>query len=135
MKSNYLIEGLLHLINIGTMTMFIKMLSIFKGETKNKSITERWSQNIPVVVIAIIIALMGILQMYILNRYFDFTVTVSLMDFVTYAIYLLVGYIIHQWFIEKEAKLLYHLRHYEIGFKDANILLVIFTITTIILIV
>jgi multicomponent Na+:H+ antiporter subunit D len=135
MQSNLMIESLLHLINIGTMTMFIKMISIFKGETKNKSITEQFSQNLPIVVIATIILLMGIVQMYLLNSYFNFTVTVDFMDFVTYAIYIFVSYTIYHWFIKKEGKLLYHLRHYEIGFKDANILLVIFTITTIILIV
>jgi multicomponent Na+:H+ antiporter subunit D len=135
LKYNIYYKYLLHLINLGTIISFIKVSTIFFGTNRNENIKEALDQNIAIGILGFVTLFSGIFEMYILKKYLSITLTVGVMDFVIYFIYVGFGYLFYKYFIKKEAKVFYQLRHYEMGFKDANVLLVVFTITTILFLV
>jgi hypothetical protein len=105
---------------------------IFKGSSKNDNIKSTGSQNIIIGSLTLLTIAMGIIEIYMLHEYFAISISVSYLDYLYYIGYVMIGFLIYNLFIKKEAKVLYKLRTYELNFRDANILLVIFALSVMI---
>jgi multicomponent Na+:H+ antiporter subunit D len=133
-KDNLLMMMIMHILNLGTIISFIKMSQIFFGSTRNKEIKESFKENISIIVLGVITLTVGLFEMYILNENIDIHVYVRFKDFVIYGIYLIIGYGFYYKFLKKEAKVFYKIRHTHLNFRDANALLLMFVILSIIFI-
>jgi len=130
LKGNIILEMSMHLISLGTVISFVKLSYILFGKQKSKIDTTHKESKLPLFLVGSVTLVSGIGEMYILKEYFDIIITVHLSDFVTYGIYVILGYLVYRYIITKDIKALQFLRHYQLGFRRANIVLVLFLMLT-----
>jgi len=130
LKGNIILEMSMHLISLGTVISFVKLSQVLFGKQKAKIDTSHKESKLPLFLVGGVTLISGVGEMYILKKYFDIIVKVHLSDFVTYGIYVSLGYLIYRFIITKDIKALKFLRHYQLGFEKANIVLVLFLMLT-----
>lgn len=133
-KGNVFMTILFHIINLGTIISFIKVSQIFFGTTRNKEIKESFKENISIIILGGVTIIAGIYEMYILNNNFNFNIYITIKDFLIYGIYLMIGYGFYFYFLKKESNIFYTIRHKHLNFRDANVLLLMFMILSIVFI-
>jgi multicomponent Na+:H+ antiporter subunit D len=130
LKGNIILEMSMHLISLGTVISFVKLSQVLFGEQKAKIDTTHKESKAPLFLVGGVTLLSGVGEMYVLKKYFDIIITVHLSDFITYGVYVGIGYLIYKFIITKDVKALKFLRHYQLGFEKANIVLVLFLMLT-----
>lgn len=129
-EGNLVLKNAMHLINLGTIISFIKLAHVLKGENKAAINYENSPSSIPLVFLSIITFFSGFVERYILKEYLNIVIKVKPYHFITYGIYILIGYLIYIKVVKKDIKPLKFLRHYQLGFRRANIILIIFVLLT-----
>jgi multicomponent Na+:H+ antiporter subunit D len=130
LKGNIILEMSMHLISLGTVISFVKLSQVLFGEQKAKIDTTHKESKAPLFLVGGVTLFSGVGEMYVLRKYFDIVISVHFSDFITYGIYVSIGYLVYKFIITKDVKALKFLRHYQLGFEKANIVLVLFLILT-----
>lgn len=133
-KGNAYLMLVMHLINLGTVVSFVKLSQVLFGEPKAELTFEKIPSRLALLVVASMTAISGILEKLWLEKYMQIEVHVHLSDFITYGIYVLIGVVAYRTVIKQDIKPLKYLRHYQLGFRRANILLIVFLILSIVFI-
>lgn len=134
LKGNFILEISMHLINLGTVISFVKLSQILFGKQKSRINTKHKESKLPLMLVGGITLISGLGEMYILEKYFNIIISVHFSDFLSYGLYLLIGYLVYRFIIIKDVKALQYLRHYQLGFRRANIVLVLFLILSMVFI-
>ncbi|HKL43103.1 MAG TPA: proton-conducting transporter membrane subunit [Clostridia bacterium] len=130
LASNRVVMYALHLINIGTIIYILKLSQVLFGKAKGNINEKMKVSRLPLIFLAGITFLSGFVEMFILKNYLDIVVKVHLSDFITYFIYIAIGYLVHRYIIDRDIKVLQFLRKYQLGFRRANIVLALFLMLT-----
>lgn len=130
-KDNMLMMYLFHFINFGTAIYYVKMASILFGNTHNKEIKSSFRHNLPVLILGIITISLGMIEMHYLKEISGIKVYVKLNDIITYILYVGFGVLFYKQFLVKELNIFRKIRNYKLNFRDANTLLLVFVIITI----
>jgi hypothetical protein len=108
----------------------VKLSQVLFGKQKAKIDTTHKESKAPLFLVGGVTLFSGVGEMYVLRKYFDIIISVHLSDFITYGIYVSIGYLVYKFIITKDVKALKFLRHYQLGFRKANIILVLFLMLT-----
>lgn len=130
LEGNTIIRYALHLINIGTIVYMLKLSQVLFGKAKSNRTEKIKVSSLPLVFLAGLTLVAGFVEMFILKNYLDIVVKVHFSDFVTYFVYLGIGYLIHRYIVNRDVKVLQFLRKYQLGFTKANIVLALFLMLT-----
>lgn len=134
LEGNNIVRYALHLINIGTIIYILKLSQVLFGKAKGNINKNIKVSRLPLIFLASITVLAGFAEMFILKNYLDIVVKVHFSDFVTYFVYIVIGYLIHRYIIDRDIKALQFLRRYQLGFRRANIVLAMFLMLTMVFI-
>lgn len=134
LEGNNIVRYALHLINIGTIIYILKLSQVLFGKAKGNINKKIKVSRLPLIFLASITVLAGFAEMFILKNYLDIVVKVHFSDFVTYFVYIVIGYLIHRYIIDRDIKALQFLRRYQLGFRRANIVLAMFLMLTMVFI-
>lgn len=119
------------IINIGTVTSFIKFSRILFGP-KQKTLIKKPDllANLSMILLAISCIGLGIFYKPFLNLIWQIDASyVKLFDlrqWLDYAIYVAFGYLIYRYIIKKDYKPLSSIRHFQLSFEDANYMFIIY---------
>ena len=134
LEGNNIVGYVLHLINIGTIIYILKLSQVLFGKAKGNINKKIKVSRLPLIFLASITVLAGFAEMFILKNYLDIVVKVHFSDFVTYFVYIVIGYLIHRYIIDRDIRALQFLRKYQLGFRRANIVLAMFLMLTMVFI-
>jgi len=130
LPGNMLLQYTLHLINIGTIIYILKLSQVLFGKAKGKVNSDLKVSRLPLVFLGSLTILAGVIETFVLKNYFDVLIKIHYTDFLTYFVYVLIGYLVHKYIIERDIKVLQFLRRYQLGFQRANIVLALFLMLT-----
>jgi multicomponent Na+:H+ antiporter subunit D len=119
------------LINIGTVTSFLKFSTILFGPKLDMIIIFRDSKRIiAMTILASLSITMGIFYMPIIESIFGFKASqVQLLDlraWLDYIIYVVIGFAFYRYIIKNDGKVLQRIRTFSMSFEDANYALILF---------
>lgn len=134
LKGNIIIEIAVHLINLGTVISFVKLSQVFLGESKISTVPRKKISRVPLFLVGLVTLFSGVGEMLFLKNQLGISISVHFSDYITYGIYVLIGYVTYKKIISKDIAFLKFLRHYQLGFRRANIILVAFLILSIVFI-
>lgn len=120
------------LINIGTVTSFIKFSTILFGPKQQVKTPRNMKQHLGMTVIAVMCLVIGIFYLGLGQSIYQIDLSYvhlyDVMSYVDYAIYVIVGYLFYHHIIKKDYKIIQHMRAFSITFENANFLYVIFIV-------
>lgn len=118
------------IINIGTVTSFVKFSSILFGKKKAIHVNKGILEHIAMIGLAMACLSIGIMYPFLGPILLDQEIAgVTLFDmrsWLDYALYLGLGVIIYRFVITKDPKPIRSLRSFSIGFEDANSLFIVY---------
>lgn len=120
------------LINIGTVTSFIKFSTILFGPKKDILYPKNIKQHIGMSLVAILCIFIGV--GYLLIGEFIYEIDLSyvhlfdIMSFVDYALYVAIGYLFYHFVIHKDYMPIRKLREFSITFENANFLYIAYIV-------
>jgi multicomponent Na+:H+ antiporter subunit D len=119
------------LINIGTVTSFLKFSRILFGPKLDVMFIFRDSKRvIAKALLAIASIAIGIFHLPIITQVFGFEATqVNLFDirsWLDYILYVSIGLVLYRFVIKKDFKFLQKIRNFSMSFEDANYALILF---------
>jgi multicomponent Na+:H+ antiporter subunit D len=119
------------IINIGTVTSFIKFSRILFGPKQNILIKKSdILANLSMVILAISCLGLGIFYKPFLELIWQtdasYVKLFDLRQWLDYALYLALGYLIYRYIIKKDFKPLKSIRHFQLSFEDANYMLILY---------
>ena len=119
------------LINIGTVTSFLKFSRILFGPKLDVMFIFRDSKRvIAMALLAIVSIAIGIFYLPIITQVFGFEATqVNLFDirsWLDYILYVSIGLVLYRFVIKKDFKFLQKIRNFSMSFEDANYALILF---------
>ena len=127
-RSLNIVYLLFSFINIGTLIYTIRFGQIFFGDGKKFKL----GKNIYIALLILLIPgiILGINPWFIENIFgIDLTyfmANFNIFDLFEYALYVIVAYIIYKKFVEKEHKILFRIRHFNLSFENSVFLMIIF---------
>ncbi|MDY0074696.1 MAG: proton-conducting transporter membrane subunit [Acholeplasmataceae bacterium] len=121
------------LINIGTVTSFIKFSTILFGPKQKIKYPRNYKQHIGMSLMALMCLLIGILYLWLGKSIYQIDLSyVHLFDvwsFLDYAIYLGIGYLFYRYVIHPDYKPTQKLREFSLTFENANFLFIAYIVT------
>jgi len=120
----------LKIINLGTVISFIKMSQIFlKGQSFINTIRV-YTIRVGMLIPASMCLILGIFHVQIVELFFNVDISyIKVFDisyFVNYFAYLIVGFLIYKFVIEKDYLIIRKLRHTNLSFSTSNYLLILY---------
>lgn len=119
-------------VNIGTITYFIKFSTILFGPKRALKIERHISQNVSMTLLAVLIVFIGLFYIFIGDALFNIDLSYvklfSLESMLEYLLYVGVGVLIYQLIIQKDFYPIRKLRTLNITFESANYLFVVYLV-------
>jgi multicomponent Na+:H+ antiporter subunit D len=120
------------LINIGTVTSFLKFSTILFGPRKQSFIFTDRKQQFAMTLIAILCVTIGIfyipLGSFLLGKDLSYVNVFDIRNWIDYAIYVMAGLMLYRYVIVKDYKPLAKIRHLSISFENANYLFILYMV-------
>jgi multicomponent Na+:H+ antiporter subunit D len=124
---------LFQIVNLGTIVYFTKFASMLFGPNQKLEVTKNFKQYIGMSILAIMIVCVGIGYVYLGDLFYGVDLSyVKLLDpyhFIEYLLYLGIAYVIYQYVLKKDPKIIKDLRTVNITFESANYLFVVYLLT------
>jgi multicomponent Na+:H+ antiporter subunit D len=118
------------LINIGTVTSFLKFSQILFGDKVKVDKRKDTKQFISIITIGIICILIGIFYKELSLAIFNIDLSyVKIFDFrawLDYLLYIVIGYVLYRYYISKDYKPIKVIREYQVSFESANYLFIFY---------
>jgi multicomponent Na+:H+ antiporter subunit D len=130
-KENVLHMTLFNLINLGTVTSFLKFSRILFGKKiDSKELVKDKKRYISMSLLAISSVIVGILYLPLIINLFGFEAYyINLFDFsswLNYLLYIFIGFLFYRYVIRKDFKFLQAIRNFSMSFEDANYALILY---------
>lgn len=130
-KENVLHMTLFNLINLGTVTSFLKFSRILFGKKiDSKELVKDKKRYISMSLLAISSVIVGILYLPVIINLFGFEAYyINLFDFsswLNYLLYIFIGFLFYRYVIRKDFKFLQAIRNFSMSFEDANYALILY---------
>lgn len=129
LKGSTLKVFLIHILNLGTITSFIKFSQIFFGSSSIKR-NEFNLNTLSLIILSLLCILLGTCYTPIFHWLFkinlSFVSPLKLYNFIYYISLFLIGYVLYKTLISKDYVIIKKIRHSSISFDTANILLLFF---------
>jgi multicomponent Na+:H+ antiporter subunit D len=120
------------LINIGTVTSFLKFSTILFGPRKQSFIFTDRKQQFSMTLIAILCVMIGIfyipLGSWLLGKDLSYVNSFDIRNWIDYAIYVMAGLMLYRYVIVKDFKPLKNMRNLSISFENANYLFILYMV-------
>lgn len=120
------------IINIGTVTSFLKFSQILFGQRKQSFIYTDRKQQFAMTLIAILCVAIGIFYLplgsFILGKDLSYVKIFDLRQWIDYALYLMAGLLLYRYVIKKDFKPLVKIRELSISFENANYLFILYMV-------
>jgi multicomponent Na+:H+ antiporter subunit D len=131
-KNDMIKMVLFTIINIGTVTSFIKFSTILFGKKQNLTYPKNVKQHLGMSLIALLCVLIGIfykeLGQFVYQVDLSYVHLFDILSFVDYALYLVVGYLFYHYVIHKDYKPLQKIREFQLTFENANFLYIVYIV-------
>lgn len=118
------------LINIGTVTSFLKFSQILFGDRVKLEKRKDSKQFISIITIGLLCIVIGLfykkLGMLIFNIDFSYVKLFDFRAWLDYLIYIAIGYVLYKYYISKDYKPIRQIREYQITFETANYLFIFY---------
>jgi multicomponent Na+:H+ antiporter subunit D len=118
------------IINIGTVTSFIKFSTILFGPKQKINYPKNYKQHLGMSVIAVLCLLIGVLYVpmgqWLYKVDLSYVHLFDVMSFVDYALYVGVGYLFYQYVIHKDYVPIQKIRGFQLTFENANFLYIVY---------
>jgi multicomponent Na+:H+ antiporter subunit D len=123
---------LFYLINLGTITYFIKFSKIFIGPKKIFVKTSNIKQNSSVLILALLSLFVGIfykeIAMFLFSVDLSYLRLLDFMAYLEYFIFVIAGFIIYYFLIRKDGLILQKIRYFKLTFEHANYLFIFYLV-------
>jgi multicomponent Na+:H+ antiporter subunit D len=120
------------IINIGTVTSFLKFSQILFGQRKQSFIFTDRKQQFAMTLIAILCILIGIfyipLGSWLLGKDLSYVNIFDVTQWIDYAIYVMAGLLLYRYVIVKDFRPLVKIRNLSISFENANYLFILYMV-------
>ena len=131
-KNDMIKMVLFTIINIGTVTSFIKFSTILFGKKQDITYPKNVKQHLGMSLIALLCILIGIfyneLGQFVYQVDLSYVHLFDILSFVDYALYLIVGYLFYHYVIHKDYKPLQKIREFQLTFENANFLYIVYIV-------
>jgi multicomponent Na+:H+ antiporter subunit D len=117
------------IINIGTVTSFIKFSTILFAPKQKINYPKNYKKHLGMSVIAVLCLLIGVLYVpmgqWLYKVDLSYVHLFDVMSFVDYALYVGVGYLFYQYVIHKDYVPIQKIRGFQLTFENANFLYIV----------
>jgi multicomponent Na+:H+ antiporter subunit D len=124
--------ALYYLINLGTITYFIKFSQIFIGVKQDIQKTRNLKQNSSVIILALSSLFVGIfykqIATYLYSIDLSYLSLFDLMAYLEYIVFVIVGFVIYKYLILNDGLLIKKIRQFKLTFEHANYLFIVYLI-------
>ncbi|MDZ4196271.1 MAG: hypothetical protein U1C51_03355, partial [Candidatus Izemoplasmatales bacterium] len=128
-KGNFIKEALFFLINLGTVTSFIKFSSVLFGPKAILVKEKNPLQIISIIVLGLSCLGIGLFYQVIASSIFGITISTNLWEishFLDYGLFLVIGFLFYRFVVKKDYLPFQKIRHFKLTFESANYMFVVY---------
>jgi multicomponent Na+:H+ antiporter subunit D len=128
-KGNFIKEALFFLINLGTVTSFIKFSSVLFGPKALLVKEKNPLQIISVIVLGLSCLGIGLFYQVLASSIFGITISTNLWEishFLDYGLFLVLGFLFYRFVVKKDYLPFQKIRHFKLTFESANYMFVVY---------
>lgn len=136
-KGDFIKEALFFLINLGTVTSFIKFATVLFGPKQDLVKQKNPLQDISMVLLAIGCLGIGLFYKELGSWIYGLSVTVKLWEWVNlfdYAVFLVIGLVFYHFVVKKDYKPFQYLRRFKLTFESANYMFVAYLVVVLLVV-